>query len=286
MRLLVLLLSILALAGPAACTAGTESDSPGSEVHRSGVPTPTPWAPSMPEPDTVPLAGAPDAATAAAAFHTLRIAGGRPFLTPSDYLNWLASRPGTGSARAEAVAGGAGAWEVRITVTATDGRVAQETCPFVEGGVLAEQGALWAACPQAGRLWTVFGPTAFDSLAEGSRFLPRATMVIALPDPLPAGFTETGMELPEPGEQAERNLFVLTLVYRFSDGTEVRVAQQPAGLNTAVFPAWQQCAADRWPQPGRCVAWAHRGAYVVVWSDTASLDTLHAFARAIDPSRP
>ncbi len=94
------------------------------------------------------------------------------------------------------------------------------------------------------------------------------------------------MELPATSDAAGRNPFVFTLVYKDASGDQVRLAQQPAGLNIAIFPDWQTCKQTGQVSAGPCIAWGAFASSFLLSSDSAPSSTLQAFQRAIGPWRP
>jgi hypothetical protein len=262
-------------------------DAPRSPAGGSGYAQPprTLWAPAGSPPVPVSIVGVTDPDTAVQAFLTHPVTGDKPFRTVKEYLDWLGSRPGTRAVDIRAAPSGEHGWSMHVTVVAEDGREQEASCPFGTESPFNRTGVLWGACPELAGLWTVFAPTVFDSLAGAALYLPRATVVVFLPNPPPGTFTLRRIELPAAGDEAARHPFVITAIYVDEAGTTVRLAQQTAGLNIGIFPAWQQCTFHGQRVSGACIAWASMSASFLLASDTASAEVLHQFERAIDPRR-
>ena len=211
------------------------------------------------------------------------IRGDRPFHTVAAYLDWLQRRPGTDSATADAVPEHDGGWRIIVTLRADDGQSVTAGCRAGLTTRFATTGVFWADCVAVTALWTAFAPARVATVAEVRPFLPPVP--IFLPLVPPNSFTVLQVALPATPEQAWMNPFVFSVVFADAAGAQVTLTQQPAGLNTAIFPEYQTCVQGRWPSSGRCRAWGSMGAYFLLWSETASDDTLRAFEGAIDPRR-
>jgi hypothetical protein len=211
------------------------------------------------------------------------IAGTRPFLDAAGYLDWLAHRPGTQSFTVHANQVDEG-WQITTTLQSDAGAQATAECSPDQIASFYQTGFLWSACPELAGLWTAFAPTSFGSLREASPYLPRATVVIFEPSPVPPPYRLSRVTIPATSGEAARNFFVVSMTYTDDAGNEVVVVQQP-GVNTVVFPDWGSCSSNRWTQPGSCIAWPSMGAYFLIYSATAPEDTLHQFEHALDSRR-
>lgn len=210
------------------------------------------------------------------------ITGSRPFSDVASYLDWLAGRPGTRS-YATAAEPSNDSWLIRIELEADDRQRATAECRIGESERFFRTGVLWDACPALAGLWTSFAPDEFGSLVEARRFVPQNQVVFAPTPPEPYHLAR--VILPQGAEAAARDVFVVTLIYEDGQGSEIRLEQQPAGLNITVFDDYAKCDGQRWPGPGVCLAWASQGAYFLLASPTASPAALHEFERAIDARR-
>jgi hypothetical protein len=208
------------------------------------------------------------------AFLITPIQGVRPFPTIADYLLWLVDRPGTASFNVDAQPLGIGVWRMTIQLHSDAGSQVSAECSFNEKLGFAA-GPVWYDCPQISRLWTEFVPTHFQSIQEARPFLPP--IPIFSPSVLPGSFQFSRLEFPLTPDSAAMNPFLVHIIFEDKLGNNVRLSQQPSGLNGPVFGEFSQCLLGSFNAPRSCLAWSGMANYFLLSSDTVDAQVLAEF---------